>query len=468
MVAVIIWEYAIMHYAHVSSLSFYHLVLVRAVHFFVLGLGFPIITLIISLMIFERLKKEFLLFIVISITTSVLLFYYTRSNYYLNEMVAANSIGSTSLLLWFTWRKRQTISKPKLLIVWGFILAVVIQGIAIMALYTGQVTDYTDFMTIGSISLFVIVISFALYNAKELKDYGSRIARIESEKRRLLADQNKVLEEQVEKRTQDLYQSIEDLKSTQAQLIQSEKMASLGALTAGIAHEIQNPLNFVNNFSEVNSELIDEAILELKSDPKEAAEILSDIKHSMEKITHHGRRAESIVKGMLQHSRKGEGEKIATDINALCDEYLRLAFHGLRAKDRSFNADFKTDFDHNLSKIEIVPQDISRVILNILTNAFYTVDKKSKNNPVDYNPIVSVKTSQNENHILIAISDNGEGMTEETKNKIFQPFYTTKPTGEGTGLGLSMSYEIVKAHGGNIDVYSELGNGTTFTISLAR
>lgn len=272
--------------------------------------------------------------------------------------------------------------------------------------------------------------------------------------------------------------TINILQETQKQLVQSEKMASLGELTAGIAHEIQNPLNFVNNFSEVSNELIEEIEEERAKSPESrdetlVSEILGDIKQNLIKIKHHGKRADSIVKGMLQHSRTSSGEAILTDINTLADEFLRLSYHGLRAKDKSFNADFKMDFDPDLPKIPVVPQDMGRVFLNIINNAFYAVDKKSKSGFPDYKPMVVVQTKKLEKVVEITISDNGSGIPSEIKDKIFQPFFTTKPTGQGTGLGLSLSYDIVKAHGGEIAVESKVGEslseelgGTSFIITL--
>ncbi len=258
------------------------------------------------------------------------------------------------------------------------------------------------------------------------------------------------------------------LKSTQAQLIQSEKMASLGELTAGIAHEIQNPLNFVNNFSEVSNELIDEMNEELaKGDIEEARAIAADVKQNLEKINHHGKRAGDIVKGMLQHSQKSTGIKESTDINALCDEYLRLGYHGLRAKDKDFNATIETNFDERIGKINIIPQDIGRVLLNLYNNAFYAVNEKSHQLSANgYQPTVSVTTKKSENNVFITVSDNGNGIPQNIVDKIFQPFFTTKPTGQGTGLGLSLSYDIIKTHGGNIKVESKAGEGSTFSIVL--
>ena len=262
-----------------------------------------------------------------------------------------------------------------------------------------------------------------------------------------------------------------ELKSTQAQLIQSEKMASLGELTAGIAHEIQNPLNFVNNFSEVSVELIEELKSE-KAKPKSERddlleeELLNDIAQNLEKINHHGKRADGIVKGMLQHSRSSTSTKEPTDINKLADEYLRLSYHGIRAKDNSFNATLKTDFDESIGTINIIPQDIGRVILNLMTNAFYAVDEKKKQRTPGYEPTVSVSTKKVGDKVLISVTDNGNGIPEAIKEKIFQPFFTTKPTGQGTGLGLSLSYDIVKAHGGELKVETIEGEGTIFIITV--
>jgi len=264
-----------------------------------------------------------------------------------------------------------------------------------------------------------------------------------------------------------LASALDDLRATQAQLIQSEKMASLGELTAGIAHEIQNPLNFVNNFSEVNRELIDEMEEELKQGNQSTARLLAqNIRENQEKITHHGKRADSIVKGMLQHSRSSSGQKELTDINDLADEYLRLAYHGLRAREKSFNASFKTDFDPSLQKVNVTAQDVGRVLLNLINNAFYAVSERKKHEDNGYDPIVTVKTRKLKDRSEISVQDNGTGIPKEALDKIFQPFFTTKPTGQGTGLGLSLSYDIVKAHGGELKVESKVGQGTTFIIEL--
>jgi signal transduction histidine kinase len=275
-------------------------------------------------------------------------------------------------------------------------------------------------------------------------------------------------------------EALTELQATQTQLIQSEKMASLGELTAGIAHEIQNPLNFVNNFSDVSTELVDEMYLEIeKGNFKDARQLAQDLKQNLEKINHHGKRAGDIVKGMLQHSRSSSATKEPTDINKLADEYLRLAYHGLRAKDKTFNATMKADFDENIGSINIIPQDIGRVILNLITNAFYAcnersrsvVNEKNKQNIAGYEPTVTISTSSVQppsggRSVQIKVSDNGDGIPQKVLDKIFQPFFTTKPTGQGTGLGLSLSYDIVKAHGGELKVVTKEGEGSEFIIQL--
>ena len=261
--------------------------------------------------------------------------------------------------------------------------------------------------------------------------------------------------------------TLNNLKATQNQLIQSEKMASLGELTAGIAHEIQNPLNFVNNFSEINKDLLFEMNEHInQGNFEEAKAIAKDVIENEEKITHHGKRADGIVKGMLQHSRISSGQKELTDINALTEEYLRLAYHGLRAKEKTFNAKFETNFDSTIGKINIIWQDIGRVILNLINNAFYAVMEKAKQNIPGYEPALAISTKKINDKIEIIVKDNGKGIPESIKDKIFQPFFTTKPTGQGTGLGLSLSYDIVKAHSGELKVETKEGEGSEFIILL--
>jgi len=303
------------------------------------------------------------------------------------------------------------------------------------AKYQGQLKQYTFIAGLG----ILLLIASILYRNNRQKQKA-----------------NKILED-----------TLTNLRATQSQLIQSEKMASLGELTAGIAHEIQNPLNFVNNFSEVNDELLKELNAEAdKGNLEEVKAIAKDITFNSEKINHHGKRADAIVKGMLQHSRSSSGSKEPTDINAIADEYLRLAYHGLRAKDKSFNAEIKTDFDNNIGKISVNPQDIGRVILNLINNAFYAVNEKQKQNLKGYEPTVTVTTAKQDGKVEIKIADNGNGIPQKVLDKIFQPFFTTKPTGQGTGLGLSLSYDIVKAHGGEIKVETKENNGTEFIIKL--
>ena len=272
---------------------------------------------------------------------------------------------------------------------------------------------------------------------------------------------------QLEDAKNKIESALSELKATQSQLIQSEKMASLGELTAGIAHEIQNPLNFVNNFSELNAELIDELEQEVNKSNLEAIKaITKDLKDNEQKINHHGKRADAIVKGMLQHSRSSSGVKVPTDINALFEEYLRLAYHGLRAKDKSFSAVTKMDLDHTIGKIKIIPQEIGRAILNLITNAFYAVSEKKKEAGDDYEPTVTVGTKKINGSVEVIVKDNGNGIPLRILDKIFQPFFTTKPTGQGTGLGLSLTYDIVKAHGGEIKVETKEGEGTIFIIEM--
>ncbi|HRH51132.1 MAG TPA: ATP-binding protein [Panacibacter sp.] len=332
--------------------------------------------------------------------------------------------------------------------------------------------------TIEALSILLLVLSFSMIlfirynklrkeNAQQLLDNERLAKEKEIERNELIAKQKIQLEKDVAERTSELKQSLEELKSTQAQLIQSEKMASLGELTAGIAHEIQNPLNFVNNFSDVNKELLEELKEEAdKGNLEDVKAIATDVISNEEKINHHGKRAEAIVKGMLQHSRTSSGQKELTDINALADEYLRLSYHGLRSKDKTFSADFKTEFDENIGSVNIIPQDIGRVLLNLYNNAFYTVGEKKKQQIEGYEPTVSVSTKKANGKIEVSVKDNGNGIPQKIVDKIFQPFFTTKPTGQGTGLGLSLSYDILKAHGGEIKVETKEGEGTDFVIQL--
>ncbi len=306
----------------------------------------------------------------------------------------------------------------------------------------------------GKIKTFAIIALIAVFST-----IGFLLYRNNRQKQKA----NQALQE----KNSEIAQTLSELKSTQTQLIQSEKMASLGELTAGIAHEIQNPLNFVNNFSEVNGELIKELKDEvIKGNLEEVTAIANDIESNSEKINHHGKRADAIVKGMLQHSQSTSGAKEPTDINKLADEYLRLAYHGLRGKDKSFNATMKTDFDETIGNFNIIPQDIGRVLLNLYNNAFYSVNEKSKQQTEGYEPIVLVSSKKVNNQVEIKVKDNGNGIPQKIVDKIFQPFFTTKPTGQGTGLGLSLSYDIIKAHGAEIKVETKEGEGSEFIIQL--
>jgi len=335
------------------------------------------------------------------------------------------------------------------------------------------IDNYVDVATVFSIIWMVAMLIISKKQRRALEKERLK-TQAEEELNLKLAQQKEELENIVAERTSELVKqkdelekALVDLKATQAQLIQSEKLASLGELTAGIAHEIQNPLNFVNNFSEVNTELVDElqhAIDQGKMN--EAKELANDIKENEQKIVYHGKRADVIVKSMLHHSRSSSGVKEPTDINELADEYLRLAYHGLRAKDKSFNALMKTDFDEKIGNINIIPQDIGRVILNLITNAFHAVAEKKKEQGDDYEPTVSVVTKTINGNTQLRVKDNGNGIPDKVRDKIFQPFFTTKPTGEGTGLGLSLSYDIIKAHGGELKVETKEKEGAEFIITL--
>ncbi len=309
------------------------------------------------------------------------------------------------------------------------------------------------YVMLGVIGVFILVAGILVFANSQRKKANAR-----------LKNQN----DQIESQRKDLEKTVADLRNTQRQLVQSEKMASLGELTAGIAHEIQNPLNFVNNFSEVSMELLDEMQTELaEGDTDEVAVLAVNIKGNLEKISQHGKRADFIVKGMLQHSRTSTGEKEPTNINVLADEFFKLSFHGLRAKDKNFNAEMVTHFDPNLPKVNIAQQEIGRVLLNMYNNAFYAVNQKAKTAAPGYKPEVAVSTSSENGQLIIKVRDNGNGIPDSIKDKIMQPFFTTKPTGEGTGLGLSLSYDIVvKGHGGNIAVDSKENEYTEFKITL--
>ena len=439
------------------------------------GLSLPVMHAL-TLLITEWVLKKKISWITISI---VILMPFTSVLGHVFNISWPFGLVEAALLGYFVWlvfSSRQEIKKIEWTVVFAM-TALTLGSVFWVFLHKYYLDSFYEYENL--LKAFVLLIAptlFLVYVALSYKEIlaereaeAKNVIRITEEKKELLEQQNILLEVQVTKRTSELEKSLIDLKSTQSQLIQSEKMASLGELTAGIAHEIQNPLNFVNNFSEVNTELIKEIQDERRKtqdqrNEKLEDELLQDIVQNQEKINHHGKRAADIVKGMLQHSRSSSGVKEPTDINALADEYLRLAYHGLRAKDKSFNATMTTDFDESIGKINIIPQDIGRVILNLITNAFYVVSERARLNQSGYEPTVSVSTKKNGNGVLISVKDNG--IPQKILDKIFQPFFTTKPTGQGTGLGLSLSYDIVKAHGGELKVETKEGEGSEFIIQF--
>ncbi|MGI4863962.1 MAG: sensor histidine kinase [Janthinobacterium lividum] len=353
-----------------------------------------------------------------------------------------------------------------------FKVTVTMDGYKLPPPYAGYFKSWNSLVTSFLFAMYVVANTQKRSLAKEEKQRAE-----EAQARQLVAAQNAELERLVAERTATLTQQAEalqealtELKNTQAQLIQAEKMASLGELTAGIAHEIQNPLNFVNNFSEVSAELLDELADEQAKPAPNAdleAELLTDLNQNLQKIRQHGQRAAGIVRGMLEHSRASTGERTLTDLNALCDECLRLAYHGLRAKDKTFNATLKTDFAPVLPLVEAVSQDLSRVLLNLFTNAFYAVRQRQQAAEPGYAPTVSVRTERAGDEVLVRVRDNGTGIPEAVRQKIFQPFFTTKPSGEGTGLGLSLAHDIiVQGHEGALEVTSQEGEYTEFVVRL--
>jgi len=373
------------------------------------------------------------------------------------------------------------------------LLALALVPHALVYLFNGAVNGvapsffeaYREYFHTGKVFTVLWLIGFGIYAfVQGNKEYKQR--RKEEEQLRIAEARKAELERLVTQRTaeltnqkEELEKTLAELKSAQKQLVHSEKMASLGELTAGIAHEIQNPLNFVNNFSELSVELAQELLEEIEKTDFDRAlvtDLLSDLTQNQQKINHHGKRAASIVTNMLQHSRTSTGSKEATDLNALADEYLRLSYHGLRAKDKTFNAKMLTDFDPSVGKVNVVPQDLGRVLLNLINNAFYAVHQRKTNvgagpNPSDverYEPAVKVSSKKlDASMVEIRIRDNGTGIPDSLKAKIFQPFFTTKPTGQGTGLGLSLAFDIVtKGHGGTMEVESREGEGTEFIIKI--
>ncbi|WP_170061134.1 ATP-binding protein [Spirosoma aerolatum] len=368
-----------------------------------------------------------------------------------------------------------------LFLLWLFTLTTAILGMYFNVDLPRIIYENVEYVESACFAWMIIVFTGALMNRYKLIRQQVIQQAIEKEqlekeqeieRNRLIAAQNERLEREVEARTAALRHSLEELKTTQDQLIQQEKLASLGELTAGIAHEIQNPLNFVNNFSDVSTELVEELkegpIQQLPDSEKAyAEEIMGDLIQNLQKITHHGKRADSIVKGMLAHSRSASGQKQPTKLNELVEEFLRIAYHGLRAKDKSFNVELQLNLDPSIGLVNLVPQDIGRVLLNLYNNAFYAIQSKQKQADKDFQPLVLVRTKADEGFVIICVRDNGIGIPNEILHKIYQPFFTTKPTGQGTGLGLSLSYDIItKGHNGDIQVHTQPGEGTEFIIKL--
>jgi two-component system NtrC family sensor kinase len=388
-------------------------------------------------------------------------------------------LGILSVILWVAWRLRdyqpaRTIGFAAL----PFVLCLLVR-IGLQLGDSKLAKEYEDSMDLAySVAFFwAIGLAFAARSQKKRLEIDAQRRAEEAAEQKRIEAANQELERLVAERTaaisqqtKELREALSELRLTQAQLIQAEKMASLGELTAGIAHEIQNPLNFVNNFAEVSSELAQELAEERSRAPRDMAleaDLLVDLKQNMQKITQHGQRAASIVRGMLEHSRVNTGERQPTDLNALADEYLRLAYHGLRAKDKSFNATLQTDFAPALPPIDAVSQDIGRVLLNLFTNAFYAVRQRQLAGEPGYAPTVRVRTEVVGERVLVHVGDNGTGIPEAVQQKIFQPFFTTKPSGEGTGLGLSLAHDIItKGHGGMLTVRSQEGQGSDFEIAL--
>ena len=430
-----------------------------------------IFSLLLMVRIFERKINSALKisFWVIGLSGVAQAFLYTR-------VITISIVSLTLFLLIYyiitSWKK---LRGAQWAVQVGMLLAMAFgSALATSSIWAPDITNLGLWLFTGVCLSFPV--SLALYVAmrfneiiRDVRENAKRVIQLSEEKKEQSINQQKILQEEVNRQTIELRTSLENLKATQQQLIQTEKMASLGELTAGIAHEIQNPLNFVNNFSDVNTELVDEAKLEIdRGNVEEVKAILNDLKDNEQKINHHGKRADAIVKGMLQHSRTSSGQREPTDINVLADEYLRLAYHGLRAKDKSFNTNTKTDFDISVGNINVVPQELGRVILNLINNAFYAVDEKKKQNLNGYEPTVSVSTRKNNGKVEINVKDNGSGIPPKVLDKIFQPFFTTKPTGQGTGLGLSLAYDIItKGHGGELKVETKEGEGSKFSIVLS-
>jgi two-component system, NtrC family, sensor kinase len=424
--------------------------------------------------IFKRkLSRPLKFFLVIILIAFISDFFVSNPTYY-NILIGICVLSIIVICIYYIISSWKKLKGAQWAIVTGLLLSLffVLLFLFVPVVYKNIAPQYfflffTGFSLSFPLCLLVYVAMRFKEYIKEVEQNAKRVVQLSEEKKEHAINQQKILQEEVNRQTSEIRTTLDNLKSTQSQLIQSEKMASLGELTAGIAHEIQNPLNFVNNFSDVNQELLQELKEEVdKGNIEEVKAIADDVIGNEQKINHHGKRADAIVKGMLQHSRKTSGQKEPTDINALADEYLRLSYHGLRAKDKTFNAEMKTDFDGTIGKINLIPQDIGRVLLNLFNNAFYAVNEQKTRNSESYKPTVSVTTMKCDDKVQIIVKDNGNGIPQNIVEKIFQPFFTTKPTGEGTGLGLSLAYDIIKVHGGSLKVESKEGEGSEFIIQL--
>ena len=415
-------------------------------------------------------KYQYLLLLVL-IVWDVYIHYDTT-----DKAIVLIPVISFLLLLWIIIRTPKRFEGPNKAVMIGLLFTVLAQtsfGIVPNEWFNGyhkyKLATLVSFYTLSfPISLLIYTAMRFKQMIQEVEDRAAEVIKLSEEKKEQALRQKEILQDEVKKQTSELRQTLDNLQATQTQLIQSEKMASLGELTAGIAHEIQNPLNFINNFSEVNQDLLEElkAAIE-KGDWNEVKILATDVQANEDKINHHGKRADAIVKGMLQHSRHSTGQKESTDINALCDEYLRLAYHGLRASDKGFNAQLSTSLDPTVGRVDVLVQELGRVILNLINNAFYAVHERKQKEGADFAPQVTITTQRLTDQVIIKVTDNGGGIPAAVREKIFQPFFTTKPTGKGTGLGLSLSYDIItKGHQGKIELETEEGIGTTFTIIL--
>jgi two-component system NtrC family sensor kinase len=422
--------------------------------------------------IFKRVLTKALKIILISCFIGAMIAIFIPSNK--GNLIFISSIGALFVIcVYYIVSSWKNLKGAQWAIVVGlfFSFASVLAYVLYTLLAPQNFTFFYLAVTCFSLSLPLSLLVYVSIRFKEIINEvqlnAKQVVQLSKEKETQALNQQQVLQEEVNKQTAELRTTLDNLKFTQSQLIQSEKLASLGELTAGIAHEIQNPLNFVNNFSDINKELLNEMNDEIqKGNFDEVKTIAVNIADNEEKISHHGKRADAIVKGMLQHSRTSTGQKEPTDLNALAEEYLRLSYQGLRAKDRTFNSDIQTDFDPNVGTINIVPQEIGRVLLNLYNNAFYAVSEKSKQQPQNYEPCVKLSTKKYDGKIEISVKDNGPGIPHSVLDKIFQPFFTTKPAGQGTGLGLSISFDIVRSHGGEIKVIPKENEGTEFIVQL--